>query len=361
MSRLALHLILPLALASTALAAGSVAQAPSLSPQWQSSVEPGGTRYLTYSAPVTLLGKPSAVKVIFYCNPLRSKNENGALGVDIQIAKVASLASFSFDDFEGPDAAVPGQAMKVTITRAGQPEMAFRIAPNGSRPNEDDFTFGFAEMSHVPVSEPKTILKALGAGAETFRVVITDPRKPTLKLDVTVPVLGKQAAFQALLVGVAALPQAGAQDETAAMRQTVAEINEALKLKGATKARFVAQRPDVEYKSDVNAWSDATGVRKVEVTDHDDSGDVVTEYYYTGEALVFVYQAIKGFNDAGRQVTRNEERQYFRDGRMVKWRSGMADKSENSASSPEFAEEATTRLAAAQFYLKAARRPTARE
>ena len=177
------------------------AQAQPKAPGWESSVE-NGTRYLRYAAAVTLLGKPAEIKAIFYCNPTRGKNENGALGVDLQIAKVSALTPFSFQDFEGPDAAVPGKPMRVTIARAGQPDLVFDIAPNGSSPEGDDFMFGFAEVSHLAVSEPKAILKALAAGAETFRVVITDPRKPQLKLDITVPVTGKAAAFASLLAGV---------------------------------------------------------------------------------------------------------------------------------------------------------------
>ena len=177
------------------------AHAQSPAPKWESSVE-NGTRYLRYAAAVTLLGKPAEIKAIFYCNPTRGKNENGALGVDLQIAKVSALTPFSFQDFEGPDAEVPGKPMRVTIARTGQPDLVFDIAPNGSSPEGDDFMFGFAEVSHLAVSEPKAILKALAAGADVFRVVITDPRKAALKLDVSVPVTGKAAEFQTLLAGV---------------------------------------------------------------------------------------------------------------------------------------------------------------
>lgn len=177
------------------------AQAQTPAPRWESSVE-NGTRYLRYSASVTLLGKPARIKAIFYCNPTRGRNENGALGFDLQIAKVSALSPFSFQDFEGPDAAVPGKPMRVTIARAGQPDLVFDLAPNGSSPEGDDFMFGFAEVSHQTTSEPKAILKALARGADIFRATITDPRKPELKLDIAVPVTGKAAAFEALLAGV---------------------------------------------------------------------------------------------------------------------------------------------------------------
>ena len=155
-----------------------------------------------------------------------------------------------------------------------------------------------------------------------------------------------------VLVALVSMPApAAAQADTALARQVVADIN-----KGLPQLRLVtlvARRPDVEYESHVKAWADDGGVRKLEVTDHDDSGDVVTEYFYAGGALVFVYQAVKGFNDAGRMVTRGEERQYFRDGRMFKWLSGM-DKAEVPPADAQFAEEGKTRLGASAFLAKAA-------
>ena len=120
----------------------------------------------------------------------------------------------------------------------------------------------------------------------------------------------------ALLAWLSAPQSAPESADTAAARQTMREVNESLAR--FTKASFEAKRPDVEYRSEVTAWSDAQGVRKLAVTDRDDSGDVVTEYYYASGSLVFVYQAIKGYNDAGKQVTRGEERSTFAMGRW--WR-----------------------------------------
>lgn len=183
------------------LSFGPTVQAQSPAPKWESSVE-NETRYLKYSASATLLGKPALIRAIFYCNPVRDKVSSGALGFDLHVAKVATLAPFAFSDFEGPDAAVPGKAMRVTISRAGQPDLTFDMAPNGSSPEGDDFTFGVAEASYVAVSEPKSLLKALAAGADAFKVVITDPRKKSLQLVFTVPVTGKAPQFQSLLAGV---------------------------------------------------------------------------------------------------------------------------------------------------------------
>jgi hypothetical protein len=156
----------------------------------------------------------------------------------------------------------------------------------------------------------------------------------------------------ALLALLSAPQSAPESADTAAARQTMRDVNESLAR--FARVRFEAKRPDVEYRSEVTAWSDAQGVRKLAVTDRDDSGDVVTEYYYASGSLVFVYQAIKGYNDAGKQVTRGEERQYFRDGKMVAWLSGMSDRTANGSATSEFAEEAKVRLAASTFYVKAA-------
>jgi hypothetical protein len=142
-----------------------------------------------------------------------------------------------------------------------------------------------------------------------------------------------------------------AQADTAQSRQVFAQVNQ--QLTQLKKTSLKAKRPDVAYTSNVKVWSDDSGVRKLEVTDLDDSGDVMTEYYYEGGKLVFVYQAVKGFNDANKQVTRHEERQYFQADKMFKWLSGT-DKSEVSSKSGDFAAEATTRLAASAFYAKTA-------
>jgi hypothetical protein len=144
-----------------------------------------------------------------------------------------------------------------------------------------------------------------------------------------------------------------AQADTAAAREAVADING--RLARLERAGFRTQRPEVEYASQVKAWADAQGVRKLEVLDRDDSGDVVTEYYFAGGALVFAYRAIRGYNEAGRQATRSEDRQYFRDGKMFRWLGGL-EKAAVAPGDPEFATEGRERLAAADFYLQAARR-----
>jgi hypothetical protein len=142
-----------------------------------------------------------------------------------------------------------------------------------------------------------------------------------------------------------------AQADTAQARQVYADINKTLAAMGRVNA--TAQRADVSYRSELMAWADSTGVRKIRATDHDDDGDVISDYYYTRGALIFVYQAIKGFDETGKQATRSEERQYFQNGKMFKWLSGL-DKAANASSDAGFADQAKTRLAAAKLFFDVA-------
>jgi hypothetical protein len=145
-----------------------------------------------------------------------------------------------------------------------------------------------------------------------------------------------------------------AQADTAQARAVYTQVNQ--RLSAMLRSSTQAQRKDVSYRSELIAWSDASGVRKIQATDHDDDGDVVTEYYYLNESLVFVYQAIKGFNEVGQQLTRSEQRQYFQNGKMFKWLGGV-EKAAISSSDPSFADEAEARLAASAIFLKAAALP----
>lgn len=160
-------------------------------------------------------------------------------------------------------------------------------------------------------------------------------------------------ALPALLVAAAALaapPLQAAPADTALAREVTAEVNGALAR--LERTAFTAQLKGVAYKSQVRAWRDAGGVRKVEVTDADDSGSVVSEYYFRGTDLVFAYVAIKGWKGE-REVTRNERRQYYRGATLVQWLDGL-DKVPRSSDDPEFRDEARRRLEAAQFYREAA-------
>jgi len=147
-----------------------------------------------------------------------------------------------------------------------------------------------------------------------------------------------------------------AQADTAQARQLFAETNK--KLPQLERVTFMSKRPGVDYKAEGKAWVDSGAIKKIEITERDDGGDVVSEFYYSGATLVFVYEAVKGFADSGnskKQITTSEERYYFRDGKLFKWVSGMGnDKGGNAPSSPEFAGAAKYRLAASAAFQAAA-------
>jgi hypothetical protein len=146
---------------------------------------------------------------------------------------------------------------------------------------------------------------------------------------------------------------AQAQTETALARKVYTDINS--RLGELVRVAFVVQQPNVEYRSNVRAWSDAEGVRKLEVTDPDDDGDVIGEYFFERGQLVFYFSTLKGYTETGRLVARSETRQYFSGGRMFKWLAGMDSKSNATPpSSTEFIEEEQSRIASASFYHKAA-------
>ncbi|MCX6553216.1 MAG: hypothetical protein NTY02_19805 [Acidobacteria bacterium] len=179
------------------------AQSQATGGKWESSRSGNGIRQLSYSATVALLGKPTPITLTFSCDPVQGKIEHGVIGFDLNLGNIAALAPFSFEDFEGPDAAALGKnMMRVTIARAGRPVVSVALSPNGGTPSENNFTFGIAERSDVAGSTERTILQALAEGADTFQLIITDTRSPKLRLELTVPVAGEQAAFKSLLAGL---------------------------------------------------------------------------------------------------------------------------------------------------------------
>ena len=178
------------------------AQDKSTNAKWESTRSDNGTRYLTYTASATLLGKLTPFSVSFFCDPAPSKNDiHGALGFDLQIRGVDRLKPFNFNDFEGPDART-GRLMRVTVNRKGRPILALKLAPNGATPQEGDFAFGIADESRVVRSDSKSILRAIADNGESMQVTITDSRNPKLKLEFDIPVADKQAEFNALLLGL---------------------------------------------------------------------------------------------------------------------------------------------------------------
>lgn len=155
-----------------------------------------------------------------------------------------------------------------------------------------------------------------------------------------------------------AVTSAGAQAQasTAHARQVFAATNQ--QLSHLQRVPFTSRRPGVDYPAEGKAWFDGPTVKKIEVVERDDSGDVVSEFYFDGTELVFILVAVRGFADAGssgKQVTRLEERYYFRGGKMFKWLSGMGNaQSDTPPSSAEFADAARMNMAAADVFMKAA-------
>jgi len=172
--------------------------------------------------------------------------------------------------------------------------------------------------------------------------------------------LGLAATFTRtalLCMALAAAPSLViAQTDTAQARQVFTDVNQALPR--MQKVAFSSQRPGANYPAEGKAWVQSGKVRKIEIVERDDSGDVVSEFYYDNANLIFVFEMVKGFADAGnapRQVAVSEERYYYRDGKLFKWLSGMGkDKTENLPSNAEFAVAAQSRLAASAAFKSAA-------
>jgi hypothetical protein len=114
-------------------------------------------------------------------------------------------------------------------------------------------------------------------------------------------------------------------DDTAANGRLYEDVNRAVPT--MTVVTTTARRPGVDYPSELTAWLDPLAstvtVAKIRAVERDDSGDVVTDFYFRDGDLWFVYQAIYGFDERGQQVVRNETRQYFRDGRQFRLLGGL--------------------------------------
>ncbi len=112
-------------------------------------------------------------------------------------------------------------------------------------------------------------------------------------------------------------------DPLAQARAVYAEVNQGAQR--MSSQRFFARVPGADYTSEVVASTDKGRVRKLAVTDPDDSGSVLTDLYFDGEgALVFALRTTQGYTANGRTQTRNEHRLYFQENRLVHMLAGMA-------------------------------------
>ena len=86
---------------------------------------------------------------------------------------------------------------------------------------------------------------------------------------------------------VSAVAQNTGSDPTALARAVYAHVNQ--NAPQMATQRFRARVPGVAYTSEVVASVEQGRVRKLAVTDRDDSGDVLTDLYFAADgALVFV-------------------------------------------------------------------------
>ena len=157
-----------------------------------------------------------------------------------------------------------------------------------------------------------------------------------------------QAAILALALCILVPGRAAAQADTAYAREVHGQVQK--ELAQMQRIHFTFSQPGIPVREQVSAWSQGKDVRKIQVIAPDDSGDVVSEYFYAKGALVFVYMAVKGYTPAGAQRTGIEHRQYFRDGRMIRWLGGM-EKVELSDRDPDYRREEKDRLAYSAGYL----------
>ncbi len=148
---------------------------------------------------------------------------------------------------------------------------------------------------------------------------------------------------------------AGAQPDTEQARRVFSETNQ--QIPQLERVTFFTRRPGAGYSAEGTAWRDKNTVKKIEIIERDDSGDVVSEWYFSGSTLVFVLESVRGFSNTApgnklRTVT--EERFYFRDGKLFKWLSGMGNnKTENPTTGQAFTQAAQSLLAASAAFVNA--------
>lgn len=189
------------ALALILLAGPALAQVSN--EKWQPVKNEPNAHSLNYSATATLLGKPTPVGLKFFCDTTRTATETGALGFDLTVDKISTLAPFDFEPFEGPDApAAKRNLMKITITRPGKPPLVVNTSAAGWSPDGPNFAFGISDETYRASSTSRTLLRALADNADTLAISITDSKNPKVKLEFSVPVAQKTADFKALLAGL---------------------------------------------------------------------------------------------------------------------------------------------------------------
>jgi hypothetical protein len=183
--------------------AACFAQTQPISGGWQMpKSENPDQRLLNFSSTTSLLGKNTPFTVSFFCDPTVSKDSAGALGLEI-VFNNAKLQPFNFTAFEGPDApAASKKLLQVTVMQQGKPLLSVSSEVYGSTLEANQFAFMMSDLTRASKSTSKSILRKLSEDADMLQLTVTDYKNPKLKLEFSVPVAGKQAAFKTLLAGV---------------------------------------------------------------------------------------------------------------------------------------------------------------
>ena len=171
-------------------------------PTWRAHTTDTGTRYLDYVATVPILGHQIPIGLSFRCDLTETKDIHGTVGFDLYIRNTKPLKAFHFEDFEGPDAVTfDRKLMKVTVLRTQKPSVDFEFSPSGGVPSDGYFFFGISDVSTAK-SKEKELLKNLASGADKARITITDSRDSAVKIELEVPLSGRESDFKALLKGL---------------------------------------------------------------------------------------------------------------------------------------------------------------
>jgi hypothetical protein len=183
--------------------AACFAQTQPISGSWQMpKSENPDQRLLNFSSTTSLLGKNTPFTVSFFCDPTASKDSAGALGIEI-VFNNAKLQPFNFTAFEGPDApAASKKLLQATVMQHGKPLLSVSSEVYGSTLEANQFAFMMSDLTRASKSTSKSILRKLSEDADMLQLTVTDYKNPKLKLEFSVPVAGKQAAFKTLLAGV---------------------------------------------------------------------------------------------------------------------------------------------------------------
>ena len=162
-----------------------------------------GDRRLVIATTAAVSGKAVPAQLSF-SSGLDHPKENafGALAIVLTIADPSALKSFHFDDFEGPDSAIGGRKLMHFRILASGKATAIDVVPSGSYVDvqgKETFAFEASELAAKRRSAERQVIEALGAGAETLEISVSDSRDKQLAIVVKLPVAAEREHFKALL------------------------------------------------------------------------------------------------------------------------------------------------------------------